>query len=99
MADQCSQHYIAHEETLKRHTDELKLLSGVPQDLKSIFEILKDIKGNSISKEVVELKLQNMELKQQSTESRIKLWVILTIISSLSSGLLLFANIYQLVVK
>ena len=97
--DDCSQHFIAHEDTLRRHEDELKALSGVPQDLKSIFQILKEIKDNSISKEVVELKLQNMELKQQNTESRMKLWVIVSIISGLSSGLLLLANVYQLVVK
>lgn len=90
--ENCEQHFKLHEDTLKRHEDELKSLSGVPQDLKSIFQILKEIKDTNISKEVVELKLQNME-------ARMKLWMIVSIISGVTSGILMFAQIYQMVVK
>jgi hypothetical protein len=88
----CEQYFALHEDTLKRHDDELKSLAGVPQDLKSIFAILKEIKDTNVSKEVVDLKMQAME-------SRMKLWMVVSAISGLSSGLLLLAQLYQLLNK
>lgn len=79
----CEQYFALHEDTLKRHDEELKALSGVPQDLKSIFQILKEIKDTNISKEVVELKMQAME-------SRMKLWVAVSAISGVTSGIQLY---------
>ena len=88
MVEQCDAHFIAHEDTLKRHEEDLKSLAGVPQDIKNILQILKEIKDTNISKEVVELKMQAME-------SRMKLWIVVSAISGLSSGLLLLAQVYQ----
>lgn len=84
------EYYLVHEEVLKRHTEELKCLSGLPQDMKNVLEMLKEIKDKNISKEVVDLKIQNLE-------SRVKLWMTLTVISGVSSGILMLVQLYKLI--
>jgi hypothetical protein len=58
--------------------------------MKNVLEMLKEIKDKNISKEVVDLKIQNLE-------SRVKLWMTLTVISGVSSGILMLVQLYKLI--
>jgi len=87
-ASQCSQHFIAHDDSIRQaKTDIDKLytiVGGLPTDIRHIIDALSDLKKSMnangekyVSKEVMELKLRNIK-------DELKLWMY----GAIGSGIL-----------
>ena len=94
---------IAHDEVIKRNTEDIsvlyKLLNGLPQKVENMIDILREIKEQNqkidekyVSKEVLNVIVDNLEEKLEKLQ-KFQIWVYLSIISGAGAFIMFLLNL------
>ena len=99
----CEQYFMAHDEAIKQSKvdiDQLyKLLNGLPNDMKNVMDILKEIKEQInksdekyVSKEVVKITMDSLKQEIEKLQ-RFQIWVYTSLILGAGSFILFLFNL------